>query len=97
LKTSFALTDAWISHIGGEDARALAASLASGQPPPRVTVPVGFTTFPGKSWASPRPWVEAVYPALAYFNEAANGDHFAAWEEPDVFSAEVRAAFSALR
>ena len=46
-----------------EDARALAAALASGQPPPAVTVPVGFTTFPGEIWASPRSWVEAVYPA----------------------------------
>ena len=48
-----------------EDARALAAALASGQPPPPVTVPVGFTTFPGEIWASPRSWVEAVYPDLA--------------------------------
>jgi hypothetical protein len=80
-----------------EDARALAAALASGQPPPAVNVPVGFTTFPGEIWASPRSWVEAVYPGLAYFNEAAKGGHFAAWEEPEMFSAELRAAFSALR
>ena len=52
-----------------EDGRALAAALASGQPPPPVSVPVGFTTFPGEIWASPRSWVEAVYPDLAYFNE----------------------------
>jgi len=77
-----------------EDARALAAALASGQPPPAVTVPVGFTTFPGEIWASPRSWVEAVYPGLAYFNEADRGGHFAAFEEPELFSAEVRAAFS---
>jgi pimeloyl-ACP methyl ester carboxylesterase len=80
-----------------EDARALAAALASGQPPPAVTVPVGFTTFPGEIWASPRSWVEVVYPSLAYFNEADKGGHFAAWEEPQVFSAEVRAAFRKLR
>jgi pimeloyl-ACP methyl ester carboxylesterase len=80
-----------------EDARALAAALASGQPPPAVNVPVGFTTFPGEIWASPRSWVEAVYPGLAYFNEAAKGGHFAAWEEPEMFSAELRAAFTALR
>src|SRR5918996_4370159 len=76
-----------------EDARALAASLASGEPPPAVTVPVAFTTFPGEIWASPRSWVEAVYPDLAYFNEAEKGGHFAAWEEPDLFSEELRAAF----
>jgi pimeloyl-ACP methyl ester carboxylesterase len=80
-----------------EDARALAAALASGQPPPAVTVPVGFTTFPDEIWASPRSWVEAVYPDLAYFNEAERGGHFAAWEEPELFAAEIRAAFRPLR
>ncbi len=52
-------------------------------------MPVGFTTFPGEIWASPRSWVEAVYPNLAYFNEAERGGHFAAWEEPELFS-EIR-------
>jgi pimeloyl-ACP methyl ester carboxylesterase len=80
-----------------EDGRALAAQLASGQPPPAVTVPVGFTTFPGEIWATPRSWAEAVYPDLAYFNEVDRGGHFAAWEEPELFSTEVRAAFSSLR
>jgi pimeloyl-ACP methyl ester carboxylesterase len=80
-----------------EDARALAASLASGAPPPAVTVPVGFTTFPGEIWASPRSWVEAVYPGLAYFNEADRGGHFAAWEEPQLFSEELRKAFRPVR
>jgi pimeloyl-ACP methyl ester carboxylesterase len=80
-----------------EDARALAAALASGQAPPAVSVPVGFTTFPGEIWASPRSWVEAVYPDLAYFNEVDRGGHFAAWEEPDLFAGEVRAAFRSVR
>jgi pimeloyl-ACP methyl ester carboxylesterase len=80
-----------------EDGRALAAALASGQPPPAVTVPVGFTTFPGEIWATPRSWAEAVYPGLAYFNEVDKGGHFAAWEEPQLFSAELRAAFKSLR
>jgi pimeloyl-ACP methyl ester carboxylesterase len=80
-----------------EDARTLAASLASGQAPPPVTVPVGFTTFPGEIWASPRSWVEFVYPDLAYFNEVDRGGHFAAWEEPELFSAELRAAFRSVR
>jgi hypothetical protein len=80
-----------------EDGRALAAALATGQAPPPVSVPVGFTTFPGEIWASPRSWVEAVYPGLAYFNEADRGGHFAAWEEPQLFSDEIRAAFRPLR
>ena len=54
--------------------------------------------FPGEIWASPRKLsVEAVYPGLAYFSEVDRGGHFAAWEEPERFSAEVRAAFSSLR
>jgi pimeloyl-ACP methyl ester carboxylesterase len=80
-----------------EDGRALAAALASGQPPPPVSVPVGFTTFPGEIWAAPRSWVEAVYPDLAYFNEVDKGGHFAAWEEPQLFSEELRNTFATLR
>jgi pimeloyl-ACP methyl ester carboxylesterase len=80
-----------------EDGRALAAALASGQTPPAVTVPVGFTTFPGEIWASPRSWVEAVYPGLAYFNAVDRGGHFAAWEEPQLFTQEIRAAFKSMR
>jgi pimeloyl-ACP methyl ester carboxylesterase len=80
-----------------EDARALAAALASGNAPPPVSVPVGFTTFPGEIWASPRSWVEAVYPGLAYFNHVDRGGHFAAWEEPALFASELRAAFKSLR
>ncbi len=80
-----------------EDARALAAALASGQAPPAVSVPVGFTTFPGEIWASPRSWVETVYPTLAYFNQVDRGGHFAAWEEPALFASELRAAFRSLR
>ena len=80
-----------------EDGRALAAALASGQPPPPVAVPVGFTTFPGEIWATPRSWAEAVYPDLAYFNEVDKGGHFAAWEEPELFATEMRAAFKSLR
>ncbi len=80
-----------------EDGRALAAALASGQPPPAVTVPVGFTTFPGEIWRTPRSWAEIVYPGLAYFNEVDKGGHFAAWEEPELFSEEIRAAFRTLR
>ena len=72
-------------------------ALAGGQAPPAVTVPVGFTTFPGEIWASPRSWVEAVYPDLAYFNEVDRGGHFAAWEEPELFATEIRAAFRSLR
>ncbi|MEQ1762980.1 MAG: epoxide hydrolase family protein [Pyrinomonadaceae bacterium] len=98
------ITMYWLTGTGAsaarsywEDARALAAALASGQPPPPVSVPVGFTTFPGEIWASPQSWVEAVYPGLAYFNEVEKGGHFAAWEEPELFTNEIRSAFKSLR
>jgi pimeloyl-ACP methyl ester carboxylesterase len=65
--------------------------------PPPASVPVGFTTFPDEVWAAPGSWVEVAYPDLAYFNEVDKGGHFAAWEEPELFSTEVRAAFSSLR
>jgi pimeloyl-ACP methyl ester carboxylesterase len=93
----------WLTGTGAsaarsywEDGKALAQALASGQAPPEVSLPVGFTTFPGEIWRTPRSWVEAVYPNLTYFNEVDKGGHFAAWEEPELFSEEVRAAFRSL-
>jgi pimeloyl-ACP methyl ester carboxylesterase len=92
----------WLTGTGASAARSYwesgrAAALAAGQAPPRVSLPVGFTTFPGEIWRSPRSWVEQAYPNLTYFNEADRGGHFAAWEEPELFSQEVRAAFRSLR
>jgi pimeloyl-ACP methyl ester carboxylesterase len=94
----------WLTGTGASAARwywefgrVLAAARAGGGAPPAVSVPVGFTTFPGEIWAAPRSWVEAVYPSLTYFNEVGKGGHFAAWEEPQLFSEELRAAFTALR
>jgi pimeloyl-ACP methyl ester carboxylesterase len=94
----------WLTGTGAsaarwywETGRAQAAAQAAGQAPPPVSVPVGFTTFPGEIFAAPRSWVETVYPDLAYFNEVDKGGHFAAWEEPELFSTEIRAAFAPLR
>ena len=69
----------------------------AGQAPPAVSVPVGYTTFPGEIIPAPRTWVEQVYPTLTYFNEVDRGGHFAAWEEPELFSHELQAAFAPLR
>jgi pimeloyl-ACP methyl ester carboxylesterase len=80
-----------------EDGLALAQALESGQAPPEVSLPVGFTTFPGEIWRTPRSWVENSYPNVTYFNEVDKGGHFAAWEEPELFASEVRAAFRSLR
>jgi pimeloyl-ACP methyl ester carboxylesterase len=80
-----------------ENGQAAAAAAASGHAPPEVSLPTGFTTFPGEIWRTPRSWAEKSYPNLTYFNEVERGGHFAAWEEPELFSAEVQAAFRSLR
>jgi pimeloyl-ACP methyl ester carboxylesterase len=92
----------WLTGTGASAARSYwesgrAAALAAGQAPPEVKVPVGFTTFPGEIFRAPRSWVEKSYPTLAYFNEVEKGGHFAAWEEPELFATEIRAAFRSLR
>jgi len=95
-------TNYWLTGTGASAARSYweggrAAALAAGQAPPAVSVPVGFTTFPGEIFRAPRSWAEAVYPRLTYFNEAERGGHFAAWEEPRLFTDELRSAFRPLR
>jgi len=94
----------WLTGTGASAARSYwdnygvaAVQARAGQAPPQVAVPVGFTTFPGEIWRSPRSWVELSYPTLSYFNEVDRGGHFAAWEEPELFATEIRAAFRALR
>jgi pimeloyl-ACP methyl ester carboxylesterase len=94
----------WLTGTGASAARsywesgqATAKAQASGQAPPPVTIPFAFTTFPGEIWKTPRSWVEKNYPNLVYFNEVDKGGHFAAWEEPELFSSELRAAFRSLR
>jgi len=92
----------WLTGTGASAARSYwengqAAAAASGQAPPPVSLPVGFTTFPGEIWQTPRSWVEASYPNVTYFNKVDKGGHFAAWEEPKLFATEIRAAFSSLR
>ena len=62
-----------------------------------VHIPVGVTVFPGEQYQAPRSWTERAYPNLIYFNEVDRGGHFAAWEEPELFATEIRAAFRTLR
>jgi pimeloyl-ACP methyl ester carboxylesterase len=60
-------------------------------------VPAAVSVFPRELYQAPRSWAEQAYPNLIYFNEVDRGDHFAAWQEPDLFTTEVRAAFRSLR
>jgi pimeloyl-ACP methyl ester carboxylesterase len=83
------------SRLYWETSRAAAASFKD--PPPHVKLPVGYTVFPDELFQAPRHWVKHAYHNLVYFNEAAKGGHFAAWEEPELFADEMRAAFKSLR
>jgi len=62
-----------------------------------VSIPVAVSVFPGEQYQAPRSWTERAYPKLIYYNKLDRGGHFAAWEEPQLFAAEVRAAFRSLR
>ncbi len=88
-------TGASTSRIYWETGRAAKASFKD--PPPHVKLPVGYTVFPDELFQAPRHWVKHAYHNLVYFNEAPKGGHFAAWEEPELFAAEMRAAFKSLR
>jgi pimeloyl-ACP methyl ester carboxylesterase len=62
-----------------------------------VTIPVAVTVFPGEQYEAPRSWTERAYPNLIYYNQAEKGGHFAAWEQPTIFTRELRAAFQSVR
>jgi hypothetical protein len=94
----------WLTGTGASAARSYwesgqagARAAAAGQSPPPMKLPFAFTTFPGEIWRTPKAWVELAYPNVIYFNKAARGGHFAAWEEPQLFTEELRAAFKSLR
>jgi pimeloyl-ACP methyl ester carboxylesterase len=93
----------WLTGTGASTSRSYweaygpDAPAASQKPLPASMVPFGFTTFPGEIWKTPRTWVDASYPNVIYFNEVDKGGHFAAWEEPELFATEIRAAFRTLR
>jgi pimeloyl-ACP methyl ester carboxylesterase len=93
----------WLTGTGASAARSYweaygpDAPAAGGEPLPSPPIPVGFTTFPGEIWRTPRSWAEQAYPTLDYFNAVDRGGHFAAWEEPELFSEELRAAFKSRR
>ncbi|MEU8820250.1 epoxide hydrolase family protein [Actinoplanes sp. NPDC048796] len=97
------ITAYWLTGTGTSAARSYweaygpDAPAAGRAPLPDPRVPVGFSAFPGEIWRTPRSWAEQSYPTLDYFGEAARGGHFAAWEEPELFAEQLRAAFRPLR
>ena len=96
------ITMYWLTGTGASAARSYweegqETARAVGHAPTPVSIPVGFTTFPGEIWRTPRSWVETAYPNVIYFNEVDKGGHFAAWEEPELFATEIRATFRPVR
>ncbi len=70
---------------------------AAAQRTSEISVPVAITVFPGESYQAPQSWAERAYPNLNYYNQVEKGGHFAAWEQPELFATEIRAAFRSLR
>jgi hypothetical protein len=62
-----------------------------------VSIPVAVSVFPDELYPAPRTWTERAYPKLIYYNKLPAGGHFAAWEQPQLFTQEMRAAFKSLR
>jgi pimeloyl-ACP methyl ester carboxylesterase len=92
----------WVTGTGASTSRLYweygrSATAAFKNPPPHVSLPVAYTVFPNELFQAPRHWVKHAYHNLIYYNEAEKGGHFAAWEEPEIFTKELRAAFRPLR
>jgi pimeloyl-ACP methyl ester carboxylesterase len=70
---------------------------AAAQKTAEIKLPVGITVFPEDVYRAPETWARRAYPNLVYFHEVDKGGHFAAWEQPQLFAEELRAAFKTLR
>jgi pimeloyl-ACP methyl ester carboxylesterase len=87
----------WLTNTGVSSGRLYWESAYGFFDPKNVSIPAGVSVFPGELYQAPRSWAEQAYPNLIYYNEVDRGGHFAAWEQPQLLSEEVRAAFRTLR
>jgi pimeloyl-ACP methyl ester carboxylesterase len=93
----------WLTNTGTSAARIYwenggrSVTSAAAQKSAEISLPVAVTVFPEEVYRSPETWARRAYPNLVYFHEADKGGHFAAWEQPEIFAAELRAAFRSLR
>ncbi len=87
----------WMTNTAVSSARLYWESKLAIFAPKGVTIPVGVSAFPDELYQAPRSWTERAYPNLIYYNKLDKGGHFAAWEQPQVFSQEMRATFRSLR
>jgi pimeloyl-ACP methyl ester carboxylesterase len=91
------ITLTWLTNTGISSARLYWENRVGFFDVKGVTVPAAVSVFPREMYQAPRSWAERAYPNLIYFNEVDRGNHFAAWQEPELFTTEVRAAFRSLR
>ena len=91
------VTFTWLTNTGVSSARLYWENTVGFFDVKGVSVPAAVSVFPNEIYKAPRSWAEKAYPKLIYFNELDRGYHFAAWQEPALFSAELRAAFRSLR
>jgi pimeloyl-ACP methyl ester carboxylesterase len=91
------ITMTWLTNTGISSARLYHENAFGFFDAKGVSVPAAVTVFPKELYQAPRSWAERAYPNLIYYNEVDRGGHFAAWQEPQLFSEEVRAAFRSLR
>jgi pimeloyl-ACP methyl ester carboxylesterase len=87
----------WFTNTAVSSARLYWESKLAFFAPKGVAIPVAVTAYPDELYQAPRSWAEKAYPKLIYFNKVEKGGHFAAWEQPEIFVTELRAAFRALR
>ena len=91
------VTHYWLTNSGVSSARLYWESQLAFFDVKGVEIPVGVTVFPDELYRAPRSWAETAYPKLIHFNEVDEGGHFAAWEQPQILSEELRATFRSLR
>ena len=87
----------WLTNTGVSSARLYWESKLAFFAPKGITLPVAVSAYPDELYQAPRSWAEKAYPKLIHYNRLDKGGHFAAWEQPTSFSAEMRAAFKSLR
>jgi pimeloyl-ACP methyl ester carboxylesterase len=91
------ITLTWVTNTGVSSGRLYWENTLGFFDVKGVTVPAAVSVFPRELYQAPRSWTEQAYPNLVYFNEVDEGNHFAAWQEPEIFTTEVRAGFRSLR
>jgi pimeloyl-ACP methyl ester carboxylesterase len=87
----------WLTNTAISSARLYWENKLNFFAPKQVTIPVAVSAFPDELYQAPRRWAERAYPKLVYYNKLDKGGHFAAWEQPELFSSEIRAAFRSVR